>query len=152
MRAGNAGRPALRRRYAKAAAFALALAVFVAASAAAKDTSYKGPILDSTGRVEFKLKRDEGKLYVMHFHVDDLPYTCVNGTIGSRDFGIRRMRVKHRKFDATTYFGNFRGTAHAVVEGRLRPKGRARGQVFYTNGFDGVALCESGEMGWSAER
>ena len=141
-----------RRRCAKSGALALAITLLVSASAPAKDTSYKGPIFDSTGRVEFKLKRDEGKLYVMHFHVDDLPYTCANGTTRSRDFGIRRMRVKKQRFSKMTYFGNFRGTEHAVVEGRLRRNGRARGTVFYTNGFDGVALCESGEMGWSAER
>jgi hypothetical protein len=133
---------------------AIAIAVTLALSAAtsAKAPKYEGPIFDSTGRVEFKLKREEGKLYVMHFHVDDLPYTCANGTTRSRDFGIRRMRVKKRRFGKMTYFGNFRGTEHAVVDGRLRRNGRARGTVFYTNGFDGVALCESGEMGWSAER
>src|SRR5687767_927109 len=87
-----------RRRHAKAGALALALTLLVSASAPAKDTFYRGPIFDSTGRVEFKLKRDEGKLYVMHFHVDDLPSTCANGTTRSRDFGIRRMRVKKRKF------------------------------------------------------
>jgi hypothetical protein len=140
------------RRMSVAMAIAVTATLALSAAAPAKKQKYEGPIFDSVGSVEFHLGRDEGKLYVEDFHVADLPYSCVNGTNDSRDFGIRRMRVKRRKFDGTTYFGDFRGSAHAVVEGRLRPNGRATGRVFYTNGFDGVALCESGEMGWSAER
>ena len=133
-------------------AIAIAATLALSAATSAKAPKYEGPIFDSMGSVEFKLKREEGKLYAMHFHVDDLPVTCASGASRSEDFGIRRMRVKNRKFGETTYFGNFRGTEHAVVSGKLRRNGRARGEVFYSNGFDGVALCESGEMGWSAER
>ena len=137
-------------RVAMGTAIAMVIAVAMSAVAPAKDESYDGSIFDSKGSVEFSLDRKKGHLYVTHFHVDKLRYTCPDGSSKTTNFGIRRMKVHRHKFDGYTMFGDFRGDEYAEVEGRLRPHGRARGYVYYEDGFDGLTVCESGEARWSA--
>jgi hypothetical protein len=137
-------------RLAKGTAVAVVVALAMSAAAPAKDQSYDGPIFDSKGSVEFSLEREKGHLYVKHFRVDKLPYTCPDGSSKTTDFRIGRMKVHRHKFDGYTMFGDFRGDEYAEVEGRLRPHGRARGYVYYEDGFDGLTVCESGQARWRA--
>ena len=90
----------------------------------------------------------------MHFHVDDLPYSCPNGTSKTIDFGIRRMRVRDRRFSGSTDFGAGGGRHRKVAQvvGRLKGPRTAKGTVNFEDKFDAVSICESGEMGWSAQR
>ena len=129
-----------------------ARAISAAAPAKGGDHAYKGQILDSKGKVEFSLERDKGHRWVMHFHANDFPYTCPDGSSRTTSFGIKRMKVRGREFEGYTSFGDFRGDEYAEAEGRLRSNGRASGIVTYWNGFDGIGLCESGELEWSAHR
>jgi hypothetical protein len=132
---------------------AVTATLVLSAAAPAKTQKYEGQVFDTLAAVDFKLEREDGKLFATHFHVTDFPYTCPNGTSGTVDIGIRKMRVRDRRFSGTTYFGtNFRRRKSADVVGRLRPRGRAKGTVYYENKFDAVSLCESGEMGWGAQR
>src|SRR5688572_16316479 len=134
-------------------AVALLAGLAISGSAPAKDgPTYKGPISDSKGKIEFSVERHKGARRVMHFHANGLPYTCPDGNVERASFGLKRMRVREREFAGYTYFGDFRGSEFAEVEGRLRRHGRARGIVTYQDGFDGVGICESGDIGWSAKR
>jgi hypothetical protein len=150
---GGSGRTRTRGgRVAIGTAAAMAIAMAMGAVAPAKNPSYNGPIFDSKGKVEFSLERDKGHLVVLDFHANGLPYTCPDGSAGTANFGIKRMRVRHREFEDYTYFGDFRGSELAEVEGRIRAHGRANGIVRYQDGFDGVGLCKSGDAGWGAHR
>ena len=138
-----------RRLWTPIAVLGWSIALLLTTAAPAKDTSYKGEIFDSQGKVEFHLERDKGALWVMDFHANGLPYTCPDGSAKTTHFGIAHMKIKHREFEGYTAFGDFRGDEYAEVEGRLRRHGRARGIVSYQNGFDGVGLCK-GEADWGA--
>ena len=152
MRGGIGRTHARRGRVATGTVAAVAIALMMGAVALAKDGSYNGPIFDSKGKIEFSLERDKGNLFVMDFHANGLPYTCPDGSAKTTNFGIKRMKVRHRKFEGYTYFGDFRGSESAEVEGRLRRHGRADGIVSYQDGFDGVGLCKSGEARWGAHK
>jgi hypothetical protein len=139
-------------RIAAATAITASAVLALSVAAAAKDTSYRGPVFDSTGKVEFHLERDKGNLWVMDFHANGFQYACPDGSAHRANFGIKRMKVRDREFAGYTYFGDFRGSEFAEVEGRLRRHGRARGIVTYQDGFDGIGICKSGDLGWRARR
>ena len=64
------------------------------------------------------------------------------------------MQVRDRRFSGSTDFGAGGGRHRKVAQvvGRLKGPRTAKGTVNFEDKFDAVSICESGEMGWSAQR
>jgi hypothetical protein len=139
------------RRKLVVAVIAASLAMGAAWPAQAGERLYEGEVAEGTGKIEFVLKRVDGKRKVKHFHADHLTETCTTGTSATENFGIRGIEVRNRRFDARRNT-EFRGTHIAVVTGQLHRRGRATGTVRLFRGLDEMPICDTGTLEWRARR
>jgi hypothetical protein len=132
------------------AATTLALLLLAALPAQAGEKYYEGNVQGAPGKIEFVLKRSDGKLRINDFHADALITSCPSG-VRPDNFGIRHFKVnRKRRFDVEKRVGGPRSDETAIVKGSLRRGGRASGTLRLVSGFDGIPICDTGTVDWKA--
>ena len=127
----------------------LAAATAAAWPAQASKSSYDGKLTGATGKIEFVLKRKDGRLRIQDFHADGLTSHCASGDV-KENFGVRGIQVDGKKrFDAKKHPGGIRSIYTAEIQGRLRG-GRVTGTLRLYSGFDLTPICDTGTLEWRA--
>jgi hypothetical protein len=135
------------RAFAVIVATTLSVLLLAALPAQAGKKYYKGNFPGSPGKLEFVLKRNDGKLRINDFHAEGLIMSCASKPAS---FTISFKVNRKRRFDVEKHVSGSQGNATAFVKGRLRHGGRASGTLRLVTGSPVGFDCDSGPLEWKA--